>query len=368
MGVSYWRRSQYELVCAVLTERSAMAHHIFVVCCSKHSVFAGRPTKDFVLNRQLISLQICAFNIENSNSYALNETLNGGLFGITLFDKLAVLELNQTGIKRSEPKIIGGEIAKLRGNEHMVSIRYKPNELIKFGSGHFCGGALITPKAVLTASHCLLVPKSTVEWRPSDLITVMGILDRSSRGDHQARDVSKVIVHPNFSMQNFRHDVGILLLTAPFQLTANVKTINFTRTGNDLTTGRPLTISGWGATEMESAGSQYLLTATVNLVDHQECRDAYKLINEITDGMFCAANGVKDSCQGDSGGPVIFDGVINGIVSWGKGCGIIGYPGVYTNVAVYKDWIEKNSAGMLGFSRISLFIFICFSLLLNVNF
>jgi len=31
-----------------------------------------------------------------------------------------------------------------------------------------------------------------------------------------------------------------------------------------------------------------------------------------------------------------------GIVSYGFGCGIIGYPGVYTNVYYFLDWIKDN--------------------------
>lgn len=66
------------------------------------------------------------------------------------------------------------------------------------------------------------------------------------------------------------------------------------------------------------------------------------------------AGGVKgqDSCGGDSGGPLMYPGsygklgvryVQRGIVSFGsKRCGIGGFPGVYTNVAYYMNWILDN--------------------------
>ena len=65
-------------------------------------------------------------------------------------------------------------------------------------------------------------------------------------------------------------------------------------------------------------------------------------------GKFCAGYGV-DACQEDSGGPLVckMNGKYNlvGIVSSGKGCGI--YPGLYTDVSRYMDWlaywVEKES-------------------------
>ena len=57
-----------------------------------------------------------------------------------------------------------------------------------------------------------------------------------------------------------------------------------------------------------------------------------------------------DSCAGDSGGPLMVQGedrpgkpmYLKGIVSFGKRkCGT-GFPGVYTDVGYYIDWIKRN--------------------------
>ena len=48
--------------------------------------------------------------------------------------------------------------------------------------------------------------------------------------------------------------------------------------------------------------------------------------------------------QGDSGGPLYVDGQIVGITSWSaNGCAAQGFPGVFTRVASYRDWIFENS-------------------------
>ena len=61
--------------------------------------------------------------------------------------------------------------------------------------------------------------------------------------------------------------------------------------------------------------------------------------------MVCAAYevGGKDSCQGDSGGPIVdaSTGVLVGAVSWGTGCALAGFPGVYARVGSMRDFIDQ---------------------------
>jgi len=52
--------------------------------------------------------------------------------------------------------------------------------------------------------------------------------------------------------------------------------------------------------------------------------------------------------QGDSGGPLVCQRCDScewyqvGVVSFGNGCALEGFPGVYAEVNAYEDWIEGN--------------------------
>lgn len=64
----------------------------------------------------------------------------------------------------------------------------------------------------------------------------------------------------------------------------------------------------------------------------------------ISDHMICAgyAEGGKDTCTNDSGGPLVVEGTneLVGLISYGRGCAIAGYPGIYTAPYALKKWLK----------------------------
>lgn len=105
----------------------------------------------------------------------------------------------------------------------------------------------------------------------------------------------------------------------------------------------------------------------VPIVDDADCAKAYP--GMITRRMVCAGymDGGRDACnvsftanadcknqsahnrshwlcvfvmQGDSGSPLVCFGEVHGLVSWGQGCAVANYPGVYVKVCEFLYWIE----------------------------
>jgi secreted trypsin-like serine protease len=234
------------------------------------------------------------------------------------------------------PQIVGGAI---------VTPNEFPWQALLYIGGYMCGGTLIHPQWVLTASHC-------VEGMTAGQATVyLGLHDRNSftlatNPYLQVATVSQILMHASYNSYTTDYDVALLKLTAPVSLTTGVQIIPLAASGQAAlyTADTPLTVSGWGTTSSGGNTSRYLRKVTVPVVSNAKCNTLYG--GGITARMMCAGdtvNGGVDSCQGDSGGPLIGQQNGNwvqvGIVSWGVGCADAAYPGVYTNVANLRSWV-----------------------------
>lgn len=109
--------------------------------------------------------------------------------------------------------------------------------------------------------------------------------------------------------------------------------------------GRKLVVTGWGFKSETGSISRRLQVVKINLVQRASCKHIYIGCDiQIHQSMICAGFRGKDACHGDSGGPLVLEenGSYEqvGVVSWGYGCARPNYPGVYSNVAFVREWIE----------------------------
>lgn len=223
-------------------------------------------------------------------------------------------------------RIVGGTETTIEHIPWIVSLRF-------FGS-HRCGGSIISTTRVLSAAHCTAgISPNFLEIRAGS--TNFGV------GGH-LRTISQFVNHPLFSSSTLRNDISILQFVTP--LNTNLPSISIISLPYfSAPVGSLAQVSGWGATCESCSFSAILRYIMIPIISNLDCNRVYE--GSITDGMMCALypGGTRDACQGDSGGPLTHNNVLEGIVSWGNGCARPNFPGVYTRVAFYRNWIDENT-------------------------
>jgi prostatin (serine protease 8) len=255
------------------------------------------------------------------------------------------IDLYKNTLKDSTTRIINGEKADRGEFPYQVSIRHR---LLTIGlRSHLCGGILIQTSWVLTAGHC--------KQNTGTYDVGLGLLNRDERRkDVQWIDVSKFIVHSEFSGGVSKYDIGLVKLKKPAQITPTVQLINVPSSEDECDVLTKRTLSGWGRTSggIIATLPKRLQKADLPIIPEEECSEKLiKLLGNdgpLDDTMVCTLYDAKkpqSACMGDSGGPLadLKNKTIIGIVSWGiTPCGTKNAPSVYTNVCAYRDWIEET--------------------------
>ncbi|XP_016986391.2 trypsin beta [Drosophila rhopaloa] len=238
-------------------------------------------------------------------------------------------------------RIVGGEVTTIGQFPYQVSVQ--------LNGQHICGGAVIGDNFVLTAAHCF-EGSSVID--SEDYTVRVGSSEHASGG--HVLSLRQVITHGGYNPQSHDNDLALLILNARLNYTEHLQPVPLATLRDPPTADTRLLVSGWGF-EAEEGGasgevgvSPQLRFVDVDLVDSDQCRRAYRQVLPITQRMICAARPGHDSCQGDSGGPLVGfpadegPAKLLGIVSWGLGCANPNYPGVYTSVAAFRNWIDAQ--------------------------
>ena len=263
-------------------------------------------------------------------------------------------------------RIIGGSEAHQADWGWQVSLRTDQSQRRLGGTGHFCGGSLISEGRglwVVTAAHCLT--RIDGSDRPGPHFRVMHGSQQITAGTEQT--VSAIHVPPVWTGDPTQGaDIALIKLSGALSIGNVLVEDRRQRSGRSIRQptlplqtealesrltqeGTCVTVTGWGATverplDASETTPEYLLEVTVPVVSNATCRQAYP---ELRPSMICAGypEGGRDSCQGDSGGPLVVRGgptawSLLGVVSYGRGCGRANAHGVYTRVSSFQPWIR----------------------------
>ena len=205
----------------------------------------------------------------------------------------------------------------------------------------FCGGSHIGNGIVLTAAHC--VNDNTL----SPFYVYFPYDSQVSSNKYQVLDIN---IHPDYGNIVKGNDIAILRLKAiNNQFPAAVQLMPSLQY-QQLATDELLTVIGNGVIDVATdIFPTSLQQAEVNKLSSERCSNYATFNDEI---MICASGvnsqgNTTDSCQGDSGGPLLHYNAGSylqvGIVSFGDGCAVEQYPGVYSKTSAYSDWIYEET-------------------------
>jgi secreted trypsin-like serine protease len=217
-----------------------------------------------------------------------------------------------------------------------------------------CGGTLIDPKTVLTASHCVANLSYTYT-------VYLGLNDNSPIFNKEPLPAtviqieipfSSIVMHEDYDSKTLGNDIALYKLPSPVNLTREIQVacLPQQQSTNYPPANQSAWVVGWGTTEEGGQISNLLKNAKINIYDGITFCSNYGIPN--WDKQICAGvyEGGIDTCQGDSGGPLyVLDTIGNktkyittGVVSFGDGCAKNQTAGVYARISAYLDWIERN--------------------------
>ncbi|XP_046750358.1 serine protease snake-like [Diprion similis] len=242
------------------------------------------------------------------------------------------------------PLIVGGTKAQSGEFPHMAALGW-PNE----GQvDYLCGGTLISERWILTACHC------TRGQAGSPSVVRLGDHNLGERAEGQIVEIKRIQRHPTYKPPAMYADIALVELKIPVTFTDHIKPACL-YPEYDATPAQAWA-TGWGGIEIGEHMNEALLKARLDILDNVACalrhNSSVAVPRGIVPSMVCAGDVTggwhSDTCQGDSGGPLqIVHPIISclyqvvGITSFGKLCALRDFPGIYTRVSHYLDWIER---------------------------
>lgn len=263
-------------------------------------------------------------------------------------------ESNSNSAAKFHSRTYFGNDDKIVAGTPVTEAKDRAYMALVLGSQNDCSGSILSDRWILTAAHC-------AEWHEDAPVLVTGA-DTSSGTQYRTK---RVVMHPKYKpdpTSGFTtFDIALIELDEPITEQFTPMAVNTDIDGPS--PGQFLRASGYGYISQDWVGDpgqpRELRRVDIPLISTRDCVDALKAVGAASAGeslrgtvQLCAGYDAGDcggdTCTGDSGGPVVAqlasdDGrfVQIGVTSAGIGCGRPRYPGIYTRVAPFVNWMES---------------------------
>ncbi|XP_026462244.1 chymotrypsin-1-like [Ctenocephalides felis] len=248
----------------------------------------------------------------------------GKIFCVVLLACFSLLHLTVAFLA---DRIVGGKPAGKYSAPYQVSFRDENNS-------HFCGGAILNEKWVISAAHC---------FQNISAFTIVVGTNKLNEGGY-VYEVDQV-AEQDFDPKTMEHDLALIKIKDEFKfndkfLLHPVKAIGLLET--EVQDDEIAKVTGWGLKKVNDEDSpndlQVLKSVTISNLD---CEMSWLYFNKIFKTQICTQTlGGTGTCMGDSGGPLVINNKLAGVVSFGFPCAV-GLPDVFTGVFSYLEWIKQ---------------------------
>ncbi|XP_031639640.1 chymotrypsin-2-like [Contarinia nasturtii] len=196
---------------------------------------------------------------------------------------------------RVNPHILGGNDAKEGQFSYQVSLRSR--------KGHFCGGAIISNRFILSAAHCMQGPFAS----PNLVYAVVGTIYSSKDGVYYR--LSTIKSHPEYDKKKSLNDLAILRTTEEIIFSNLIQPVALPKMPSSHFDNNFI-LSGWGCSKQPhpmqkptmSDLLKFIMPATLSTKDCIEKFKGHQTSELVRDTNICTISPVDvGTCFGDSG-------------------------------------------------------------------